>query len=130
VLSREEERALSARYDLLTADEFAAALAPWDPEGDTGELFGRSRRRRTATDQDKQDEAEQPLFPPSPPGSPGRVREHPLKILARVGWMLWRHQLEDQEDEETEGEDLPPPSRHPQVSGHPSIDRNQDAGLN
>lgn len=88
-----------------------ASLAPWDPERE-GELFGRRKRRSptAAADEDA------PLFPPSPPGSPGGGREHPIKILARIGWKLRSHQLEeDEEDGEEEEAERTPDEGHLQV---------------
>lgn len=101
----------------MSSEELASALAPWGP-AEEGDLFGRDRGKKSRTrDKENEDEGDRPLFPPSPPGSPGGRKEHPLKILARVGWMLWRHQLEDDEEEdEGEGDAIIDEPSHIQVS--------------
>lgn len=62
---------LNARYDLMGDDELTNALVIWEAS--------------TTGSENAQGTSEKPLFPPS-----STDKEHPMKVLARIGWRLWK----------------------------------------
>jgi hypothetical protein len=83
-LTAYEEGVLQARYDLMTEGQLVDALRPWSnlelAAGPAGDDHGR-----------------EPLFPDdSPSGSsfPELRKEHPLRVLARLAWIMWDREKE------------------------------------
>lgn len=114
ILTRQEEDAINARYDLMTSLEIAEALAPWlgGREPTTSRRFSHPSRvlgeddDALATEGGTLSSTSQPLFPPSPPGSPDG-KEHPLRVLAR----LTRRFVKLERDGDGGNESAPQPRR-------------------
>ncbi|CED83062.1 Ypt/Rab GTPase activating protein [Phaffia rhodozyma] len=86
ILSREEEEVLNARYDLMADDELTNALVIWESS------FNQDGQASLPTG--FKGGNEKPLFPPSPTD-----KEHPMKVLARIGWRLWKLEVQRAEKE-------------------------------